>query len=80
MTRTGEPEDPRIGEDVEPTACPRCGLKSCDGGCALAASMYPPGWPSCACGRPVLDGHVTCGHVECAEGEARDRAAEEFRR
>ncbi len=28
---------------------------------------YPAGWPRCHCGRPVLDGHSTCGSVECDE-------------
>lgn len=36
-------------------------------------SFYPPGWPSCPnCGRPALDGHLTCGHAECSEREARN--------
>ena len=27
---------------------------------------YPLNWPKCpACGRPSLDGHVTCARVEC---------------
>jgi len=32
---------------------------------------YPQGWPTCACGDPVLDGHLTCGRVECDESGAR---------
>jgi hypothetical protein len=33
---------------------------------------YPPGWPKCPnCGAPALDGHITCGNVECAEAAAR---------
>ena len=27
--------------------------------------MYPEGWPKCDCGRPVLDGHLTCGDAAC---------------
>jgi len=35
-------------------------------------SMYPPGWPLCpVCGRPALDGHITCGRAECNEGAHR---------
>jgi len=36
---------------------------------------YPDGWPACACGAPVLDGHLTCGALECDESAARDRQA-----
>ncbi len=43
-------------------------------------SFYPPGWPVCACGAPVLDGHFTCGALACGEGEARRRRVEAFRR
>jgi len=32
---------------------------------------YPADWPRCACGLPVLDGHVTCGKCECDEAGAR---------
>ncbi|HSZ58578.1 MAG TPA: hypothetical protein VK797_23120 [Tepidisphaeraceae bacterium] len=33
---------------------------------------YPPGWPKCpGCGRPALDGHITCGDVRCSEGSRR---------
>lgn len=33
---------------------------------------YPPGWPACpGCGRPALDGHITCGDVDCDEGGRR---------
>lgn len=39
------------------------------------APGYPPGWPSCACGLPALDGHLTCGTVTCDERAARARAA-----
>ena len=35
--------------------------------------LYPAGWPACVfCGEPVLDGHLTCGRVECNESAARD--------
>ncbi len=37
-----------------------------------AALGYPAGWPSCTCGLPVLDGHLTCGKVECDESGARE--------
>jgi hypothetical protein len=34
---------------------------------------YPQDWPRCpACGREVLDGHLTCGRAAC--GEAAQRA------
>lgn len=33
---------------------------------------YPAGWPACpGCGRPALDGHITCGDVSCDEGGRR---------
>ena len=35
--------------------------------------LYPPGWPRCpVCGDFALDGHITCGRVECDEGKQRD--------
>ena len=34
--------------------------------------IYPKDWPRCPlCGDFALDGHITCGSVECNEGEAR---------
>ena len=36
---------------------------------------YPPNWPSCGCGQPLLDGHLTCGEASCSESDARDRQA-----
>jgi hypothetical protein len=33
--------------------------------------MYPADWPKCACGKPVLDGHLTCGEAQCDEALAR---------
>lgn len=38
-----------------------------------AFAAYPKDWPACACGEPVLDGHLTCGRVTCDEGGARGR-------
>ena len=32
---------------------------------------YPMGWPKCPCGKPTLDGHLTCGDVRCSEFAAR---------
>jgi hypothetical protein len=34
---------------------------------------YPADWPKCAagCGRPALDGHMTCGLAGCNEGGHR---------
>lgn len=30
---------------------------------------YPADWPRCpACGRAAMDGHITCGRLECWEG------------
>lgn len=38
----------------------------------LSPSAYPDGWPRCvSCGDAALDGHLTCGRVECDEGRAR---------
>lgn len=36
-------------------------------------SNYPAGWPACACGKPVMDGHLTCGEAKCSESGARRR-------
>lgn len=33
--------------------------------------MYPPDWPRCHCGDYALDGHVTCGRLECNESQTR---------
>jgi hypothetical protein len=33
---------------------------------------YPAGWAMCpGCGKPALDGHITCGDVLCNEGGRR---------
>lgn len=33
---------------------------------------YPPGWPKCpSCGLPALDGHITCGKLDCNEQRHR---------
>ena len=35
---------------------------------------YPPNWPKCpGCGRPALDGKVTCGDVQCGAPSGYDR-------
>lgn len=39
---------------------------------------YPPNWPRCLCGEPVLDGHLTCGRAACDEGAARELASGEW--
>lgn len=37
--------------------------------------MYPENWPKCpACGDFALDGHITCGRVQCGEGAQRGSA------
>lgn len=37
--------------------------------------MYPSDWPKCpSCGEPALDGHLTCGRIECDESGERERA------
>lgn len=41
-------------------------------------TMYPPDWPRCTCGEPVLDGHLTCGRAGCSEVAARDRQQRRF--
>ena len=33
----------------------------------LYETQYPVGWPRCSCGDYALDGHNTCGRVECDE-------------
>jgi hypothetical protein len=33
---------------------------------------YPAGWPECpGCGKPALDGHITCGDLRCGEAARR---------
>ena len=33
---------------------------------------FPDNWPRCpVCGNHALDGHITCGAVECDEGAQR---------
>jgi hypothetical protein len=44
------------------------------------AKHYPPDWPKCHCGLPVMDGHLTCGKLECDEGGTRRRVEEARRR
>jgi hypothetical protein len=40
---------------------------------------YPGDWPCCpACGRPALDGHITCGRAECNEAEQRGIKAQPY--
>jgi hypothetical protein len=39
----------------------------------LLDDFYPQGWPRCTCGLPVMDGHLTCGKLECDEAGARAR-------
>lgn len=41
---------------------------------------YPEGWPRCPkCGDFALDGHITCGRLECNEHQTRrDRARPEL--
>lgn len=37
--------------------------------------MYPNNWPRCPhCGDFALDGHITCGRVECDESNQRSLA------
>lgn len=38
----------------------------------LSDDLYPPGWPRCpSCGDHALDGHLTCGRIECGEAKHR---------
>ena len=37
----------------------------------LASASAAADAPRCACGDPVLDGHLTCGRLECDEGRTR---------
>ena len=40
-------------------------------------NAYPPGWSKCAtCDLPAMDGHLTCGRLECDERTARQRRDE----
>jgi hypothetical protein len=45
----------------------------------VASFLIPADWPRCACGAPVMEGHLTCGRVECDEAGARARRDAEFR-
>lgn len=39
---------------------------------APAEDGYPSNWPRCSgCGRPAMDGHLTCGDARCDEGGRR---------
>jgi hypothetical protein len=41
-------------------------------GAPMTAPTYPPNWPRCPiCDDFALDGHVTCGRVECNESKQR---------
>ena len=51
--------------------CPKHGSLKPTGE-ALDEYGYPLNWPKCPnCGLPAMDGHVTCGRVECNEGSHR---------
>jgi len=42
-------------------------------------TAFPDNWPRCpGCGDYALDGHITCGRVECNEAKWRRRHADEF--
>jgi len=46
--------------------CPLCE------GHDAAPPTYPVGWPRCvSCGDYAIDGHLTCGRLECNESGAR---------
>lgn len=40
---------------------------------------YPKDWPRCpVCNDFALDGHITCGRVECNESGQRNKRADEY--
>jgi hypothetical protein len=40
---------------------------------------YPLNWPQCPiCDDYALDGHITCGRVQCDEGEQRRKQAANY--
>jgi hypothetical protein len=42
---------------------------------------FPDNWPRCpVCDDYALDGHITCGRVECNESEQRNKRGELWRR
>ena len=44
-------------------------------------SMYPANWPRCVyCGDYAMDGHLTCGRVQCNEVRARESPDAQWRR
>lgn len=48
--------------------------------CGLAMSFYPDDWPRCpVCGDFALDGHITCGRLECDEQGQRNERADIYR-
>lgn len=75
MTRD---DDQPIRDDDHPNRwCPDCG-RWIEEPCEHerndeTGDGYPAGWPRCAagCGRPALDGHMTCGLAGCNEGSFR---------
>jgi hypothetical protein len=58
----------RYGTYTGPADVPRGTITPADG--------YPPDWPKCpACGKPAMDGHITCGQAACNEGARRHEHA-----
>src|SRR4029077_618245 len=54
--------DPSLGE-----SCLPCKLGAGGQMGTVSNHGYPADWPKCAagCGLPALDGHATCGRVQC---------------
>lgn len=51
-----------------------CSATRCDCAChkQTSAPGYPADWPRCpSCGDFALDGHITCGRLECQEASYR---------
>lgn len=72
MLRTGAISLVRVSRPGTFWSCSAC--ENCEevgDDATRATSIYPAGWPRCACGAPVLDGHLTCGQVGCDEVSAR---------
>jgi hypothetical protein len=61
------------------TSCFRATERDPVGRGGMADMTYPEGWPRCKCGDYALDGHLTCGRVECDEGAVRDERTTAFR-
>jgi len=67
----GAEEDSPLGTEAAPASDVDASSPQRDFTDAEPGFGYPADWPRCDCGKPVLDGHLTCGEVSCDESAAR---------